>query len=50
MLLRWLGHASVLVELGGARLLTDPLLRKRLGHLSRRVPVPARGRQGSTRF
>ena len=41
MFLRWLGHASVLVELGDARLLTDPLLRKRLGHLSRRVPVPA---------
>jgi L-ascorbate metabolism protein UlaG (beta-lactamase superfamily) len=40
MFLRWLGHASVLVELGDARLLTDPLLRKRLGHLSRRVPVP----------
>ena len=49
MLLRWLGHASVLVELGGARLLTDPLLRKRLGHLSRRVPVPAEV-GGSTRF
>lgn len=40
MRLRWLGHASVLVELGGARVLTDPLLRSRLGHLSRRVPVP----------
>ena len=40
MFLRWLGHASVLVELGDARVLTDPLLRSRLGHLSRRVPVP----------
>jgi L-ascorbate metabolism protein UlaG (beta-lactamase superfamily) len=40
MLLRWLGHASVLVELGGARVLTDPLLGARLGHLSRRVPMP----------
>jgi L-ascorbate metabolism protein UlaG (beta-lactamase superfamily) len=39
--LRWLGHATVLLELGGARLLTDPLLRSRLGHLSRRVPVPS---------
>ena len=38
--LRWLGHATVLLELGGARLLTDPLLGARLGHLSRRVPVP----------
>jgi L-ascorbate metabolism protein UlaG (beta-lactamase superfamily) len=40
MLLRWLGHATVLVELGRVRVLTDPLLRSRLGHLSRRVPVP----------
>jgi L-ascorbate metabolism protein UlaG (beta-lactamase superfamily) len=40
MRLRWLGHASVLVELGDVRVLTDPLLRSRLGHLSRRVPVP----------
>ncbi len=38
--LRWLGHATVLLELGGARLLTDPLIGSRLGHLSRRVPVP----------
>jgi L-ascorbate metabolism protein UlaG (beta-lactamase superfamily) len=38
--LRWLGHATVLVELGDARLLTDPLLRGRVAHLSRRVSVP----------
>jgi L-ascorbate metabolism protein UlaG (beta-lactamase superfamily) len=38
--LRWLGHATVLLELGGVRLLTDPLLGSRLGHLTRRVPVP----------
>jgi L-ascorbate metabolism protein UlaG (beta-lactamase superfamily) len=37
---RWLGHATVLLELGGTRVLTDPLLRSRLGHLTRRVPVP----------
>jgi L-ascorbate metabolism protein UlaG (beta-lactamase superfamily) len=35
----WLGHATVLIEAGGARLLTDPLLRERVMHLSRRVPA-----------
>jgi L-ascorbate metabolism protein UlaG (beta-lactamase superfamily) len=39
--LTWLGHATVLVELDGARFLTDPLLRRRVAHLRRRVPVPA---------
>jgi L-ascorbate metabolism protein UlaG (beta-lactamase superfamily) len=34
----WLGHASVCLEIGGVRLLTDPLLRDRLGHLTRRAP------------
>jgi L-ascorbate metabolism protein UlaG (beta-lactamase superfamily) len=38
--LRWLGHASVLAELGGTRVLTDPVLGARIGHLSRRVAVP----------
>jgi L-ascorbate metabolism protein UlaG (beta-lactamase superfamily) len=38
--LRWLGHATVLVEVGGSRLLTDPVLRSRVGHLTRRTPVP----------
>ena len=31
----WLGHATVLIEAGGARLLTDPLLRDRIAHLRR---------------
>jgi L-ascorbate metabolism protein UlaG (beta-lactamase superfamily) len=34
----FLGHASVLVELDGVRLLTDPLLRGRVAHLRREVP------------
>jgi L-ascorbate metabolism protein UlaG (beta-lactamase superfamily) len=39
--LTWLGHATVLLELSGARLLTDPVLRSRVVHLRRRAPVPA---------
>jgi L-ascorbate metabolism protein UlaG (beta-lactamase superfamily) len=35
--IRWLGHATVLLELGGARLVTDPVLRGRIGHLTRRA-------------
>jgi L-ascorbate metabolism protein UlaG (beta-lactamase superfamily) len=38
----WLGHATVLVELSGTRVLTDPLLRSRVAHLTRRVPAPDR--------
>jgi L-ascorbate metabolism protein UlaG (beta-lactamase superfamily) len=37
----WLGHSTVLLELGGARLLTDPVLRTRVGPLRRQVPPPA---------
>ena len=33
--LRYVGHATVLVELDGVRLLTDPLLRRRVAHLRR---------------
>jgi L-ascorbate metabolism protein UlaG (beta-lactamase superfamily) len=36
---RWLGHATVLMELGGVRLLTDPVLRDRILHI-RRVAAP----------
>jgi L-ascorbate metabolism protein UlaG (beta-lactamase superfamily) len=39
--LTYIGHATVLVEQGGVRLLTDPLLRSRIAHVVRRVPVPA---------
>jgi L-ascorbate metabolism protein UlaG (beta-lactamase superfamily) len=34
----WLGHASVCLETEGVRLLTDPLLRGRVAHLTRRAP------------
>ena len=36
----WLGHATVLLELGGARLVTDPVLRPRVAHLVREAPLP----------
>ena len=40
---RWLGHATVEVALGGATILTDPVLRVRVAHLLRvpgAVPAP----------
>jgi L-ascorbate metabolism protein UlaG (beta-lactamase superfamily) len=37
----WVGHATVLLELSGTRVLTDPVLRPRLAHLVRRAPAPA---------
>ena len=37
----FLGHATVLIELEGVRLLTDPLLRGHVAHLRRQVPAPA---------
>jgi L-ascorbate metabolism protein UlaG (beta-lactamase superfamily) len=40
----WLGHSTVLIELGGVRLLTDPVLRSRIFHLRRAGPPPARPR------
>ena len=45
--LTWVGHATVLLELGGRRLLTDPVLRSRVGPLIRAAaaadPAVARG-------
>ncbi|WP_141013991.1 MBL fold metallo-hydrolase [Nocardioides sambongensis] len=38
--LSWLGHSTVTIDLPGARLLTDPLLRRRAGPLVRRHPAP----------
>jgi L-ascorbate metabolism protein UlaG (beta-lactamase superfamily) len=37
----WLGHATVLIETRGVRLLTDPVLRDRIVHLRRQVPTPS---------
>jgi len=39
--LTFAGHATVLLELGGTRFLTDPVLRTRLAHLHRVVAPPA---------
>ena len=33
----WFGHSTVLIEVGGLRLLTDPVLRPRVAHLTRRA-------------
>jgi L-ascorbate metabolism protein UlaG (beta-lactamase superfamily) len=37
--LTWIGHSTVLVELDGVRILTDPLLRNHVAHLRRVRPV-----------
>ncbi|WP_432548716.1 MBL fold metallo-hydrolase [Kineococcus sp. SYSU DK004] len=39
--LRWLGHSTVVVDVEGVRVVTDPVLRAGLAHLRRRQPVPA---------
>jgi L-ascorbate metabolism protein UlaG (beta-lactamase superfamily) len=36
----WVGHATALVDVAGYRVLTDPLLTRRVAHLRRRRPVP----------
>ena len=36
---QYLGHSTVLVDLDGTRLVTDPLFRRRVGHLLRARPV-----------
>ncbi|HEY3190422.1 MAG TPA: MBL fold metallo-hydrolase [Solirubrobacteraceae bacterium] len=41
--LTWVGHATVVVELGGARAITDPVLRRRVAHLVRHGSAPAPG-------
>ncbi len=37
----FVGHATTLVEMAGTRFLTDPLLRARVAHLRRIVPMPS---------
>ena len=39
LVVRFVGHATVLVELDGVRILTDPLLRRHVAHLRRVVPL-----------
>ena len=36
----WVGHATVVLEVDGFRVITDPLLTNRVVHLRRRVAVP----------
>lgn len=38
--IQFVGHATLLIEIGGLRVLTDPFLRGRLGPLERHGPVP----------
>lgn len=37
----WVGHSTVLLDLDGFRVITDPLLTRRVAHLRRRRPLPA---------
>lgn len=38
--IRWLGHAGVSIRVRSTKLLFDPLLRRRIGHIMRRTPIP----------
>jgi L-ascorbate metabolism protein UlaG (beta-lactamase superfamily) len=44
--IEYVGHSTVLVDLDGVRLLTDPLLRNRVAHLRRVAPLDASSRRG----
>ncbi|MEZ4515723.1 MAG: MBL fold metallo-hydrolase [Chloroflexota bacterium] len=39
--INYIGHATLLLEVNGVRLLTDPLLQRRVTHLWRTAPLPA---------
>ena len=43
--LTWVGHATALIDTDGYRVLTDPLLTKRVAHLRRRRSLPDTGHQ-----
>jgi L-ascorbate metabolism protein UlaG (beta-lactamase superfamily) len=38
--LTYVGHATVVIEMSGIRLITDPVLRPRVAHLRRTAPMP----------
>lgn len=44
--IEYVGHSTVLVDLDGVRLLTDPLLRNRVAHLRRVAPLDSKARRG----
>jgi L-ascorbate metabolism protein UlaG (beta-lactamase superfamily) len=44
MRITYVGHSAVLIELDGLRLLTDPVLRRRVLHIERRAPPVDLGR------
>lgn len=44
--IQYVGHATVVVDLDGVRLVTDPLLRSRVVHLRRAVPVDTKALRG----
>jgi L-ascorbate metabolism protein UlaG (beta-lactamase superfamily) len=46
---RWLGHATTVLDLGDVRLVTDPLLRRHVGALRRVGPTPDPAWWGGTR-
>ncbi|NUS50356.1 MAG: MBL fold metallo-hydrolase, partial [Nocardioidaceae bacterium] len=43
MRVAWLGHSTVVLDIGGRRLLADPLLKRNNGPLRRRGPAPDPG-------
>src|SRR5688572_14322662 len=39
-LITYVGHSTLLIEMDGTRILTDPVLRSGIGHIRRIVPLP----------